>query len=67
MNDELMTTLEVAKYLKVHQRTVYNYLFSDKLKGIKIGRAWRFKKSDIERWLSSRTINNIADNPRSNP
>lgn len=47
--EPLMTVTDVAKYLKVTPRTVYSFLESGALKGIKIGRSWRVRRHDLER------------------
>lgn len=47
--EPLMTVTDVAKYLKVTPRTVYSFLESGTLKGIKIGRSWRVRRRDLER------------------
>ena len=54
MADTLMTVEEVAKYLKVEESTVYTWAKLRKIPAIKIGRFWRFKKEDIDRWLEER-------------
>jgi len=51
MADSLMTVEEVAKYLKVEQSTIYTWAKEGKLPSIKVGRFWRFKKEDIDKWL----------------
>jgi len=48
---EILTLKEVAAYLKLAERTVYLYAQNGKLPGIKIGSAWRFRRSDLDRWL----------------
>ncbi len=50
---DLMTTPEVARYLRVHTNTIYNYVKSGALPGIHVGRFWRFKKSDVDAWLNA--------------
>jgi len=50
-NDEIMTLQEVSEYLKIAQKTLYGYAQKGLLPGIKIGSAWRFRRSDIEAWL----------------
>lgn len=54
MADCLMTVEEVAKYLKVEQSTIYTWAKEGKIPAIKIGRFWRFKKEDIDKWLEER-------------
>ncbi|HDN59405.1 MAG TPA: helix-turn-helix domain-containing protein [Candidatus Marinimicrobia bacterium] len=50
--DEIMTLEEVAKYLKVSERTVINWVNKGELPGGKIGTSWRFKRADIEKWVN---------------
>lgn len=47
--EPLMTVADVAKYLKVIPRTVYSFLETGTLKGIKIGRSWRIRRQDLEK------------------
>ena len=54
MPDEMMTVREVAQWLKVDERTVYNLANAGKLPGVKIGKQWRFRKSDIDRLFEQR-------------
>ncbi|HPR82534.1 MAG TPA: PTS sugar transporter subunit IIA [Pontiellaceae bacterium] len=52
MNHEIMTIEEVASYLRVSERTVYDWAQKGQLPGGKLGTAWRFKRSDIEGWVN---------------
>jgi len=47
-----MTVREVAKYLKLDERTVYNLAIKKKLPATKIGKQWRFRRSQIDRLFS---------------
>jgi len=47
---KLYTTQEVANILKVHQRTVFRYIKSGKLKAVKIG-TWRIHEDDLRKLL----------------
>lgn len=48
----LYTTKEVADILKVHQRTIFRYIKSGKIKATKIlGREWRIKKEDLDKLI----------------
>ena len=51
---EILTIDEVAKYLRVSERTVYDWAQKGEIPSGKIGTAWRFKKSDIEQWVNNR-------------
>jgi PTS system nitrogen regulatory IIA component len=60
MNHEIMTIEEVAEYLRVSERTVYDWAQKGQLPGGKLGTTWRFKRSDIEGWVNRR-IGNPAE------
>ena len=49
---QIMTTKEVAKYLGVHEMTVYRWLKKGVLPGCKIGGRWRSKKDLLDSYLS---------------
>ena len=51
--DELMTIEEVAKYLRVKKRTVYEWLKQGKIPAIKAVGQWRFKKEKLNAWLEN--------------
>jgi len=53
VNHEIMTIEEVAEYLRVSERTVYDWAQKGQLPGGKLGTTWRFKRSDIESWVNS--------------
>lgn len=50
-HEPLMTIEEVAKYLKVQKRTVYDWVKRGKIPAIKAVGQWRFKKEKIDSWL----------------
>jgi len=54
MKPEIMTLPEVAEYLGVSERTVYGWAQKGKIPAAKLGSAWRFKRSEIERWRRDR-------------
>lgn len=54
--DKLLTSEQVSKILQVHPFTVLKYLKAGKLKGIKLGRVWRIRESDVERFLEERSM-----------
>lgn len=49
--DSAMTVRDVAEYLNVDQKTVYRLTQRGNLPGFKVAGAWRFKRSDIDRWI----------------
>lgn len=52
MYDDILTIEDVAKYLRVSDRTVYDWAQKGEIPAGKIGTVWRFKKSDIENWVN---------------
>ncbi|MDR1174429.1 MAG: PTS sugar transporter subunit IIA [Treponema sp.] len=54
IDDDILTIEEVAKYLRVSERTVYDWAQKGEIPSGKIGTVWRFKKSDIEKWVDDR-------------
>jgi PTS system nitrogen regulatory IIA component len=55
MNDDDILTLEaVAKYLRVSERTVYDCAQKGEIPAGKIRTAWRFKKSEIDKWVNDK-------------
>lgn len=52
MNDQIMTVEEVATFLKVSQRTVYEWAHNGEIPCGKLGTSWRFKRDEIENWVS---------------
>jgi len=58
VTDELLTLDDVAKYLKVSDRTVYEWAQKGEIPAGKIGTVWRFKKSELEQWVNARLLAN---------
>jgi len=54
MEDDILTIEEVAKYLRVSDRTVYDWAQKGEIPAGKIGTVWRFKKSEIENWVNQK-------------
>ena len=65
-DDDILTLEEVAKYLRVSERTIYDCAQKGEIPAGKIRTAWRFKKSEIDKWVNDKlTMNNL--NPKINP
>ena len=57
MSDEILTLKEVAEYLKLAEKTAYRLAAEGKLPGFKVGGSWRFKKVDVEAWITEQKDN----------
>jgi excisionase family DNA binding protein len=51
--EKLMTLEEVAEYLRLSVHTIYKMAQKGKIPALKAGKKWRFRKGDIDRWLST--------------
>lgn len=51
MIEKFLTTEQVANILQVHPFTILKFIREGKLKGIKLGRVYRIKESDIHEFL----------------
>ena len=67
IDETFLTTEEVLEYLQVNLRTVYRLIKAGKIPAVRVGRQWRFRKSDIDAWLDSQRpragARNIAPTP----
>ncbi len=61
VEDNILTIDEVAKYLRVSERTVYEWAQKGEIPSGKIGTVWRFKKSEIEKWVNDRLGSSKGD------
>jgi excisionase family DNA binding protein len=49
---EIMTTKEIAEYLKLHPITICKYAAEGEIPAVRVGRVWRFDKDAIDKWIS---------------
>ena len=49
--DALLNVKQVAEYLQLKESTIYSWAQDGKVPAIKIGRTWRFRRSDLDTWL----------------
>ncbi|MGL4985769.1 MAG: PTS sugar transporter subunit IIA [Treponemataceae bacterium] len=67
MEENILTIEEVARYLRVSERTVYDWAQKGEIPSGKIGTVWRFKKDEIENWISERLGKNTKTTPAKTP
>lgn len=48
---QILTTKELAAYLKLTEVTIYKYINEGKIPGHKVGSRWRFDKDKIDELL----------------
>ena len=52
-DETFLTTEEVLAYLNVNLRTVYRLIKAGSIPAVRVGRQWRFRKRDLDKWLES--------------
>jgi len=53
--ERLMTIKEVANYLRLSKVTVYKMTRQGMIPASKIGKQWRYSKSEIDSWVRQRS------------
>jgi excisionase family DNA binding protein len=52
----ILTIPEIAKYLKVTERTIYKLAAARKIPAFKVGGSWRFSKAEIDHWIKKQSM-----------
>jgi excisionase family DNA binding protein len=63
--EEVLTVLEVARFLRVPKSTVYKLARLGQLPASRIGKHWRFLRRDVRDWLRARRA--IRETPPAGP
>jgi excisionase family DNA binding protein len=53
---EIMTTQEVAEYLRLAEATIYKLAKAGEIPAVKVGRAWRFRRDLIDEWFRRQSM-----------
>jgi excisionase family DNA binding protein len=61
--EPLLTVGEVATVMRVSNMTVYRLIKSGQLSAIRVGKNYRIRRSDVERYLSDRAVNITSVDP----
>ena len=54
--DRLLTVAEVAGTMRVSNMTVYRMIKSGELAAIRVGKNYRIRESDVDRYLDARQV-----------
>lgn len=60
----ILTIPEIAKYLKVTEKTIYKLAGAKKIPAFKVGGSWRFSKADIDRWITQQSLQGVVNTHR---
>ena len=70
MSENILTIREVADLLKINEKTVYKLAAASKIPGVKVGGSWRFDRTTISAWISTKSGADMAvpnDGPADGP
>lgn len=62
MEDRWLSVDEIGDYLGIKRDTVYKWISEKGMPAHKIGRLWKFKKDQVDKWVES----GDAETPSSN-
>jgi excisionase family DNA binding protein len=54
--ERLMTVSEVAELMRVSNMTVYRLIKSGQLSALRVGKNYRIRESDMDRYLADRSV-----------
>jgi excisionase family DNA binding protein len=57
VGDRLLTVGEVAATMRVSNMTVYRLIKAGQLAAIRVGKNYRIRESDVNKYLSDRSVN----------
>ena len=57
--DKWLTLEQIAEYLQMSESSIYKMAQGDKIPAYKVGRQWRFKKEEIDKWVEKNKFRKI--------
>ena len=51
MKDKLLSVNDICEYLGIGRDTVYKWIKAQNLPAYRIGRFWKFRKTEVDKWL----------------
>ena len=62
--DRWLSVVEIAQYLGISKETVYRWLDAGRIPAHKIGKQWKFKVSEVDKWVMSGQAEERVDQSR---
>lgn len=53
MMDKWLSVDEIGEYLGVKRDTVYDWINNKGMPAYKVGKLWKLKKTDVDKWVKS--------------
>ena len=67
METDILTVKELHDYLKIPKPTLYVLAQNGRIPAAKVGRHWRFRRTDIDGWLKAQQWNRPLQRRRRQP
>ena len=64
---DILTVEELHGYLKIPKPTLYALAQNGRIPAAKVGKHWRFRRSDIDEWLRTQQWNRLAQPSQRQP
>lgn len=61
MESDILTIKELAKYLRINEKTAYRLAFEQKLPGFRVGGSWRFRRAAVDAWIAEEECKGKGD------
>ena len=53
LEDRWLSVEDICKYLGISNDTVYRWIDKRNMPASKVGRLWKFKKSEVDEWVKA--------------
>jgi PTS system nitrogen regulatory IIA component len=60
-DEQLMSVKDLADYLQVDMSTLYLWSQRGQIPAMKVGRMWRYRRSEIDTWLNERRTPSVKE------
>lgn len=50
-DEKLLTLQEAAKFMRIHEMSLYRFCKEKKVPSFRVGGRWRFKQSKLDSWM----------------
>ena len=62
--ERLLDSEEAARLLRIHPKTLQRMARNGEIRGVQIGKLWRFRASQLNEWMESRLLNGQVEQSR---
>ena len=51
MEEKLLSVDDICEYLGIGRDTIYKWISAKQLPAYRLGRLWKFKKTEVDKWI----------------